>query len=97
MDLGGGVAIRIRSEGLDRLRRELLEHFHGLLSAQDRGGWIPHVTIQSKVQPNVARALLRSLQRDFRPRPLQIPGLQLIRYSEGEWERLESYRFRGVS
>jgi len=97
MDLGGGVAIRIRSDGLDRLREELLEEFHGLLSAQDRGGWIPHVTIQNKVEPKVARGLLRSLKKDFRPRPLQIAGLELVRYLEGSWERLASYRFRGVS
>jgi DNA-binding Lrp family transcriptional regulator len=97
MDLGGGVAIRIRSEDLDRLREELSEDFHGLLSAQDRGGWIPHVTIQNKVEPKVARALLRSLEKDFRPRPLQIAGLELVRHSEGEWERLANYRFRGVS
>lgn len=97
MDLGGGVAIRIRSDGLDRLREELSEHFHGLLSAQDRGGWIAHVTIQNKVEPAVARALLRSLEKDFRPRPLQIAGLELVRYLEGEWERLADYRFRGLS
>jgi len=97
MDLGGGVAIRIRSDDLDRLREELLEEFHGLLSAQDRGGWIPHVTIQNKVEPKTARTLLRSLEKDFRPRPLQIAGLELVRYSEGEWERLANYRFRGIS
>jgi len=97
MDLDGGVAIRIRSDDLDRLREELLEEFHGLLSAQDRGGWIPHVTIQNKVEPKTARTLLRSLEKDFRPRPLQIAGLELVRYSEGEWERLANYRFRGIS
>jgi len=96
MDLGGGVAIRIRSDDLDRLREELLEEFHGLLSAQDRGGWIPHVTIQNKVEPKVARGLLRSL-KDFRPRPLQIAGLELVGYLEGSWKRLAHYRFRGLS
>lgn len=97
MDLGGGVAIRICSDDLDDLRRELSAHFHGFLSAQDRGGWIPHVTIQNKVEPRTARALLRSLESNFRPRPLAIAGLQLIRYVEGDWEKLASYRFRGVS
>jgi hypothetical protein len=97
MDLGSGVAIRIRSDGLDRLREELSEHFHKLLTAQDRGGWIPHVTIQNKVEPKAVRALLRSLEKDFRPQPLQITGLELVRYLEGEWESLASYRFRGVS
>lgn len=97
MDLGGGVAVRIRSDDLDGLREELSSHFHGLLSAQDRGGWIPHVTIQNKVEPNVARALLRSLETSFQPQPLGIIGLQLIRYSEGAWEELATFRFRGIN
>ena len=97
IDLGSGVAIRIRSDDLDRLRDQLAEEFHGLLSAQDRGGWIPHVTIQNKVEPKTARALLRSLEKDFRPRALKIAGLELVRYSNKEWERLANYRFRGVS
>lgn len=96
MDLGGGVAVRIRSDDLDRLREELSANFHGLLSAQDLRGWISHITIQNKVEPKSARALLRSLEKDFTPRPLQIVGLELVRYSEGESERLASYRFRGI-
>ena len=97
IDLGGGVAVRVRSDGLDRIREELAQHLHGLLGAQDRGGWIPHVTIQNKVEPKTARALLHSLQKDFRPRPLRIAGLELVRYLDGEWERVASFPFRGVS
>ena len=97
MDLGQGVAIRIHSDELDRLREELSENFYGLLSAQDRGGWIPHVTLQNKVEPKTARILLRSLEKQFHPRPLQIVGLELVRYLEGEWAKVGSYPFRGVS
>jgi hypothetical protein len=96
-DLGSGVAIRIGSDDLGQLREELSADFHGLLSAQDGGGWIPHVTIQNKVEPKTARSLLRLLEGDFRPRPLQITGLELVRYSDGAWEALADYRFRGVS
>jgi len=95
MDLGGGVALRVVSTDLDRLRRELSETFHGLLSAQDSGGWRPHVTIQNKVPLKQARALLDQLHRDFHPRPLGINGLGLHRYMGGPWERLASYSFRG--
>src|SRR3954453_6915858 len=35
IDLGGGVAFRVVSEGLDRIREELRGMFHGLLGAQD--------------------------------------------------------------
>ena len=95
MDLGGGVAFRIVSPDLDRIREELAEHLHGLLSAQDAGGWRPHVTIQNKVPPREARALRSALERDFRPRPLAIAGLGLHRYIGGPWQKLAVYAFRG--
>lgn len=97
MNLGSGVAIRIRSDALDNIRSELVERFHGRLSATDGGGWIPHITIQNKVEPRIARTLLQSLEKGFRPRPVAITGLKLIRYSEGELEMLARYPFRGVS
>ena len=65
MDLGGGVAFRIVSPDLDDIREELADGLHGLLGAQDSGGWRPHVTIQNKVAPKVARALNESLERTF--------------------------------
>ena len=95
MDLGGGVAFRVVSVELDRLRGELASRFRGLLSAQDAGGWRPHVTIQNKVPPSAARALKGRLEADFRPRPLGISGLALQRYLDGPWEKLASYAFRG--
>ena len=95
MNLGGGVAFRVASQDLDRIRLELAQDFHGLLSAQDSGGWRPHVTIQNKVPPKDARALLERLESDFRPRPLAISGLGLHRYLGGPWEQLAIYPFRG--
>jgi len=95
MDLGAGVAVRVRSDELDAIRAELLDHFHGLLTPQDSGGWIPHVTIQNKVERGAARQLLRSLDGQLEPRPLTIRGLLLFRYDEGSWQPLAGYRFRG--
>ena len=95
MDLGGGVAVRIVSDELDRIRAELAECFHGLLTAQDKAGWRPHVTIQNKVAPRVARELRETLERSFEQRPLAISGLGLHRYLGGPWERLATYTFRG--
>jgi hypothetical protein len=93
-DLGGGVAFRVVSEELDRIREELAEGLHGLLGARDSGGWRPHITIQNKVAPKVARALTDSLERSFVPRPLAIGGLGLHRYLDGPWEPLATYSFR---
>ena len=95
MDLGGGVAFRVVSEELNAMRRELAANFHGLLSAQDSGGWRPHITIQNKVPPKQARALIAELEQGFRPRALGISGLSLHRYLGGPWERIGRYSFRG--
>jgi len=94
MDLGGGVAFRVVSPDLDRIRGELAADFHGLLGAQDSGGWRPHVTIQNKVSLKVARALKEELERQFAPRPLAIAGLGLHRYLDGPWERVALHPFR---
>ncbi len=95
MDLGGGVALRIVSDDLDRIRGGLADCFAGLLSAQDDKGWRPHVTIQNKVPIRQARALLDALEADFRTRDVAIAGLGLHRYLGGPWERLAVYPFRG--
>ena len=97
MDLGSGVALRVVSDALDAIRDDLADRLHGLLGAQDSGGWRPHVTIQNKVPPKTARALARSLERNFQPRPLRIAGFGLHRYLGGPWETLRVYPFRSAS
>ena len=94
MDLGGGVAFRVVSPELDRIREELADGLHGLLGAQDAGGWRPHITIQNKVAPRVARALKEQLERSFSPRPIAVAALGLHRYLGGPWERIAAYPFR---
>lgn len=96
MDLGAGVAFRVVSGDLDRIRDDLSADFHGMLSAQDSGGWRPHVTIQNKVPIRDAQALLQQLQAGFEPRPLGIRGLALHRYLGGPWEALQAWSFRGA-
>ena len=95
MNLGGGVAYRLVSDDLEAVRRDIANHFHGMLSAQDGQGWRPHITIMNKAKPTAARALLAELEREFRPRPLAIVGLALNRYLGGPWEKLGTWRFRG--
>ena len=93
LDLGGGVAFRVVSPDLDRIREEIADGLHGLLGAQDIGGWRPHITVQNKVAPKVARALLARLLQEFVPRPLTIRGLGLHRYLGGPWESIATYAF----
>lgn len=93
MSLGRGVAYRIDSTVLSHIRAGLAEAFVGLLTPQDAGGWRPHVTIQNKVEPRVAKLLLANLQRDFRPRPVEVAGLATWWYRGGPWEPLSRHMF----
>lgn len=94
MDMDSGVALRVDSPGLAGIREELEHEFRGLLTAQDTGRWTPHVTIQNKAEPREAKKLLRQMRESFEPRALAIAGLQLVRYSGGEWEEAAAWRFR---
>lgn len=93
MDLGGGVALRVTSAELDAIRREIAERLHGLLAAQDTAGWSAHITVQNKVAPREARALIKALGDVGRP--LGISALGLHRYLDGPWEAIRTFRFRG--
>ena len=93
ISLGGGVAYRIDSPGLAAIRASLAEAFADLLTPQDRAGWRPHVTVQNKVPPGEAKALLGRLQRDFRPRDVAIAGLASWWYRGGPWEPLSRHMF----
>ena len=95
MNLGGGVALRVVSEELSAIRAEVVHLLHGLLTAQDSAGWSAHVTIQNKVPPRDARALLEAIGEQFTQRPVRISGLGLHRYLGGPWETLQIYAFRG--
>lgn len=94
MDLGQGTAFRIESAALAAIRDALAEAFFGLLMPADETPWRPHVTIQNKVEPRVARALQQQLVATFEPRPLLIRALASWRYLDGPWERLKVHPFR---
>ena len=93
MSLGRGVAYRIEAPALTAIRARLAEAFAGLLMPQDAGGWRPHVTIQNKVSPAVAKLLLAQLSRDFRARDVEIAGLGAWWYRGGPWEPLSRHMF----
>ena len=95
MDLGGGVAFRIVSDDLDAVRAELADALRGSLTQQDALGWRPHVTIQNKVPPREARALVDELECGFTPRPIAIAGLAYHHYERGPWRLGKRYAFRG--
>lgn len=91
--LGRGVAYRIISDDLAAIRARLAAAFAGLLTPQDQAGWRAHVTVQNKVEPAAAKALLVELDRDFRRRPVAIHGLAAWWYRGGPWEPLSRHIF----
>jgi hypothetical protein len=93
MSLGRGVAFRIDSPALEEVRDRLADAFATLLTPQDRAGWRPHVTLQNKVEPVVAKALQAEIERDFRPRDVRIAGLATWWYRGGPWEALSRHMF----
>lgn len=93
MSLGRGVAVKVELSGLAAIRRDLCEAFAGLLMPQDAGGWRPHVTIQNKVAPSMAKLLMTALAKEFRPREVEIAGLAAWWYRGGPWEPLSRHMF----
>jgi hypothetical protein len=93
VSLGQGTAFRIESAGLADIRDRLADAFAPMLMPQDSAGWRPHVTIQNKVTPAEAKALLHRLQVDFTPRPVAIAGLASWRYRGGPWAPLSRHMF----
>ena len=93
MSLGRGVAVKIESPGLAAIRHDLADAFSGLLMPQDAGGWRPHVTIQNKVAPSMAKLLMGALGKAFRAREVEIAGLATWYYRGGPWEALSRHMF----
>lgn len=93
--LGRGVAYRLASPSLEVLRSGLAEAFAPHLTRQDAAPWRPHITVQNKVEPEVAKQLLQELQHDFEPFDVVAEGLLVWRYLGGPWELLARLPFEG--
>jgi 2'-5' RNA ligase len=92
--LGRGVAFTLESAELGALRAELAAAWQPWLTPQDRQRHAPHVTVQNKVEPAVARELHDQLLAGFVPYRVRARGLGLWRYLGGPWEPLAELSFR---
>lgn len=90
---GRGVAYVLESEALAAFRARLAREFGPHLTAQDRQGWRPHVTVQNKVAPDVARALHADLSAGFAPFRFTAPATLLWRYLGGPWDAVARLPF----
>lgn len=84
--MGRGVMYVLDSPTLPALHRGLQQRWRPWLTAQDAQGLRPHITVQNKVDPAVARALLTELSAGFEPFDVLGTGLALWAYRGGPWE-----------
>jgi 2'-5' RNA ligase len=99
--MGQGVMYKLESPALRQLHKTLqaawLSRFDFALSGQDRQPLHPHVTVQNKVAPPVARALHEQLAADFRPSSATGTGLRLWAYQGGPWEKRAAFEFNAAT
>ncbi|MDR6182503.1 2'-5' RNA ligase family protein [Asaia bogorensis] len=92
--LGRGVAYAMTTPELARLRADLVSVVgRERLTRQDAASWRPHLTVQNKVSPEQARALLADLQTAPHPVTCHAVALRLWRYEGGPWTLLERFAF----
>jgi hypothetical protein len=92
--LGKGVAIDINCPELMRQRQNLANRWSDWLTPQDRQGYRPHITIQNKVAPDVARQLYQQLLADWQPIAGGGEGLLLWHYQGGPWTLVDEFLFQ---
>ena len=91
--MGRGVLYALDNPDLPALHRGLQRRWQPWLTAQDGQGLRPHITVQNKVDPAVARALLAELSAGFEPFDVQGTGLALWAYRGGPWEQRQVFPF----
>jgi len=91
--MGRGVMYTLDNPDLPALHRRLQRQWQPWLSAQDGQGLRPHITVQNKVDPAVARALHTELRASFAPFEAQGTGLALWTYRGGPWEPRRLFPF----
>ena len=92
--LGRGVALTLESPDLLRLRAALARIWADHLTPQDRQAYRPHVTIQNKVDPAIAKRLFADLSVTFTPWTVEATGLALWHYRGGPWVPAATFPFK---
>ncbi|EOD67436.1 2'-5' RNA ligase family protein [Amycolatopsis vancoresmycina] len=91
--LGRGVALDVESTALLRLHAALRARWSAWLTRQDAQPFKPHVTVQSKVGPDVAAATLEAVRREPGPGTATATGLDVWHYRGGPWEHAAAVPF----
>ncbi|RYH03529.1 2'-5' RNA ligase family protein [Salipiger sp. IMCC34102] len=92
MDFNPGAAIRVESDQLKRLRKDLAKSWSDWLTPQDQH-FHSHVTVQNKVAAK--DSVWAELDAAFEPFEVTATGLLLWHYRQGPWERAARFDFTG--
>ena len=95
--LGQGVAYSLENPQVQQLHRELQKTWAAWLTPQDQQPLRPHVTVQNKVLPTVARTLYEELTASFTPLEAVGTGFTLWAYQSGPWQELARFPFRAAA
>ncbi len=93
--LGHGVAYDLASPEAEKIRARLKSRFAPYLTRQDRAPWTPHLTVQNKVAPELARKTMADLPQQPVPGGITAIGLHLWRYEGGPWTHIRDVAFAG--
>lgn len=93
VSIGKGVAYKIESSELQKLHKGMQGEWQPWLTPQDKQKLWPHLTVQNKVSPAVAKETLQLLQKDFWPFTVQASGFALWHYEGGPWRFEKNYTF----
>lgn len=90
----GGVGLRVAAPEAKRIHTHLKGEWKKFLSKQDNGGFKPHYTVQNKVEPEVAKATLETLEKEVEDMQGLVDGLTLWRYDKGYWKDKKDFVFK---
>ena len=94
VSIGKGVAFKIESPLLIELHKSLQKNWEKWLTPQDKQKLWPHITVQNKVHPTVAKETLLQLKESFQPFQAFGLGFQLWSYEGGPWTLIKEFPFR---
>ncbi|CAM3807520.1 2'-5' RNA ligase family protein [Mucilaginibacter galii] len=94
--IGNGVAFSMESAELQQIHKQLQTTWQPWLIPQDRQKLWPHITVQNKVNPDVAKQLKDVLELEFTPFEITGTGLTLFEYLGGPWKFIREYEFAGT-
>lgn len=91
--IGKGVAYKIDCPFLVQLHKQMQVKWGAWLMPQDKQKLWPHITVQNKVSPEVAKQTLLLLQDSFKPFTATGTGFSLWSYEGGPWKFIKRYPF----